>query len=224
MYKKTSPRNFICIYPECSRAFKTRFSMKRHMLIHSQLKEYKCSYCEKEFALAQYLKEHIYTHTKVKPYVCGILGCNKAFRQAGKLSLHRRTHKEYILKQHDCQAVYVDKNNRSKKVKSKLKQKIPQLSKPIKIDRVGRRFIRQNSGQTINSINFKENSKEDIWEEKLPSDQFNDKFSQNLDDEKPEVDGLCEFLNQIQFIDIAETRIKLPVPFKAGWDVNNWAI
>ena len=112
MDKKTRPLNFICIYAECNRAFKTRFSMKRHMLIHSQIKEYKCPYCEKEFALIQYLKEHIYTHTKVKPYACGISGCNKTFRQAGKLSLHRRTHKEYILKRHDCQAVYADKNNK----------------------------------------------------------------------------------------------------------------
>ena len=46
----------------------------------------------------RYLKEHVHVHTKDKTYTCEIGGCKKRFRQAGKLSLHRRTHKEYSLK------------------------------------------------------------------------------------------------------------------------------
>ncbi len=96
---------FACPHAGCSRLFKTKFSMKRHSLVHNAEKNYECQYCGKKFALPQYLKEHTYTHTRDKPYVCGVAGCQKRFRQAGKLSLHRRTHKEYTLKQYDCRFV-----------------------------------------------------------------------------------------------------------------------
>ena len=56
------------------------------------LKPLKCKYCDKRFSLKQYLKEHQYTHTGERPYICNINGCEKTFRQAGKLSLHRRQH------------------------------------------------------------------------------------------------------------------------------------
>lgn len=91
-----------CPFSGCGRLFKTKFSMKRHSLVHNAEKNYACKYCGKKFALPQYLKEHTYTHTHDKPYVCGVAGCQKRFRQAGKLSLHRRTHKEYVLKQYEC--------------------------------------------------------------------------------------------------------------------------
>eukprot|EP00826_Nyctotherus_ovalis_P059705 TRINITY_DN832_c0_g1_i4.p1 TRINITY_DN832_c0_g1~~TRINITY_DN832_c0_g1_i4.p1 ORF type:complete len:154 (-),score=25.43 TRINITY_DN832_c0_g1_i4:53-514(-) len=45
-------------------------------------------------------KEHRNTHTSEKPYVCGVSGCQERFSQTGKLSLHRRTHPEYKLKQY----------------------------------------------------------------------------------------------------------------------------
>ena len=33
-------------------------------------------------------------HLAQKPYKCPFRGCNKSFRQAGKLSLHKRSHRE----------------------------------------------------------------------------------------------------------------------------------
>ena len=99
---------FVCSFPGCGRLFKTKFSMKRHSFVHNEDKKYVCKYCGKRFALPQYLREHAYTHTKDKPYVCGVSGCRERFRQAGKLSLHRRTHPEYQLKQYDCRVMFKD--------------------------------------------------------------------------------------------------------------------
>ena len=105
---ETQPKRMIleetiypCAYPECGKLFKSRFALKRHSLVHSKEKLHTCECCGKHFALPQYLREHMNTHTKDTPYVCGVGGCEKRFRQAGKLSLHRRTHAEYQLKHYN---------------------------------------------------------------------------------------------------------------------------
>jgi len=110
-YKDSTPDHsheklFVCSYLGCGRKFKTKFSMSRHNLVHSQEKNYECRYCGKKFALYQYLKEHTNTHTSEKPYVCGVSGCQERFSQTGKLSLHRRTHPEYKLKKYHPNSEY----------------------------------------------------------------------------------------------------------------------
>lgn len=55
-----------------------------------------CVICFKKFALGQYLKEHTYIHTGQKPFKCPYEGCTKAFRQAGKLSMHKKIHQNKI--------------------------------------------------------------------------------------------------------------------------------
>ncbi len=97
---KDGDKLFVCSFPSCGKRFKTKFSMCRHNLVHSQEKNYTCEFCGKKFALLQYLKEHTNTHTSEKPYVCGVAGCQERFSQTGKLSLHRRTHPEYRLKKY----------------------------------------------------------------------------------------------------------------------------
>jgi len=89
-----------CPIEGCGRHFRTQFSFNRHMLIHSGIKRFTCKYCEKQFSLLQYLKEHQYRHTGELPYNCGVSNCTMRFRQAGKLSLHRKTHPEYITKKY----------------------------------------------------------------------------------------------------------------------------
>jgi uncharacterized Zn-finger protein len=42
------------------------------------------------------LKEHTYIHTGQKPFKCPYEGCTKAFRQAGKLSMHKKFHQNKI--------------------------------------------------------------------------------------------------------------------------------
>ena len=91
---------FQCTFQNCTKLFKTKFALKRHSLIHSCERDHKCGMCGKTFSLPQYLREHMNTHTKNKPYICGIGGCQERFRQAGKLSIHRRTHPAYKVKKY----------------------------------------------------------------------------------------------------------------------------
>lgn len=85
---------------KCDKKFTTKFSLNRHQFIHSNVKRFQCRFCPKKFALKQYLKEHECIHTNDRPYVCGVNGCNQRFRQRGKLSLHRRKHRGYKMKEY----------------------------------------------------------------------------------------------------------------------------
>ena len=67
-----------------------------HISTHEPAKTFTCMICYKQFALGQYLKEHTYIHTGQKPFKCPYEGCTKAFRQAGKLSLHKKFHQNKI--------------------------------------------------------------------------------------------------------------------------------
>lgn len=91
---------FPCTHPGCVGVFNTRFSWKRHQLVHKEEKEFGCLKCGKRFTLVQQLKEHSYSHTKERPFVCGINGCPKSFRHASELSLHRRVHPEHKIRKY----------------------------------------------------------------------------------------------------------------------------
>ena len=83
---------YTCRYEGCTCSYKSKFSLKRHYLSHQGVRNHRCPYCDKGFSLAQYLREHIHIHTGDKPFVCPYPGCGKQFRQAGKLSIHRKEH------------------------------------------------------------------------------------------------------------------------------------
>ena len=105
-YKTNSTRNkhnsevYTCNYPECNKIFSTKFSWKRHQIIHNPKRNFICQCCGKKFALAQQLKEHFYIHTKEFPHVCGIDGCKREFKHASELSLHKRTHPGFQAKKY----------------------------------------------------------------------------------------------------------------------------
>jgi uncharacterized Zn-finger protein len=89
-------RPYECKHPDCDKKFTTRFSLRRHVATHQTAKQFVCVICYKKFALSQYLKEHTYIHTGQKPFRCPYEGCTKAFRQAGKLSMHKKFHQNKI--------------------------------------------------------------------------------------------------------------------------------
>ena len=100
MSKKPS-QTFACSYTNCGKAFRTQFSLNRHMILHNKTKNEICRFCGKRFALPQYLREHECIHNGEKLYVCGISGCDMEFRQAGKLFLHRKSHANYFPKKYN---------------------------------------------------------------------------------------------------------------------------
>lgn len=86
---------FICEFNNCEKIFTTKYSLLRHTLTHSKKKAFKCKECDKKFSIKQNLVEHEFVHTGELPYVWNFNGCTERFRQRGKLSLHRQSHKSY---------------------------------------------------------------------------------------------------------------------------------
>ncbi|KAL3284856.1 hypothetical protein HHI36_018995 [Cryptolaemus montrouzieri] len=63
---------------------------KSHMMIHLNIKPFKCSVCLKYFRQKQQLKSHMNIHLNLKPYQCQY--CKKHFRQLTNLHVHVRLH------------------------------------------------------------------------------------------------------------------------------------
>ena len=58
------PKNFVCEFADCAKAFRTEYD----------------------------LRSHVRTHTGEKPFVCPFPGCNKSFSQSGGRVRHIRVH------------------------------------------------------------------------------------------------------------------------------------
>ena len=89
LIKSESQKMFRCDILGCSKIFKAKYSLKRHMKKHKVNKDWVCDKCGKHFALQQYLVEHDFTHTRQKPFKCNVDGCAETFRQRGKRSIHQ---------------------------------------------------------------------------------------------------------------------------------------
>lgn len=82
---------YLCYYTQCSRVCSSKYNLRRHVnSTHLQIRSFKCERCDKRFTSKQILKEHFYIHTDEKPFTCVEDDCNKSFRQASQLNVHRK--------------------------------------------------------------------------------------------------------------------------------------
>ncbi len=77
--------------PECSRAFKEKGNMNKHVLsVHEKKKTQVCQLCGKTFAFRDGLVRHIsHVHQNERRYKCEI--CNHHFKQLSHLAKHHKT-------------------------------------------------------------------------------------------------------------------------------------
>ncbi|XP_010218930.1 PREDICTED: zinc finger protein 366-like, partial [Tinamus guttatus] len=76
----------------CGREFTLLANMKRHVLIHTNIRAYQCHLCFKSFVQKQTLKAHMIVHSDVKPFKCKL--CGKEFNRMHNLMGHMHLHSD----------------------------------------------------------------------------------------------------------------------------------
>lgn len=181
MITECNQKTFTCTVPECKKLFKTKFSLSRHLLTHTQDKKHECQECNKKFTLLQHLTEHMNTHTNQRPFVCGVDGCLRRFTQSGKLSLHRRTHPSYAVKKYETNSrlnskrpltlgdsdaerlTPVEEVKRDQEMETFVengKHSSEKKADPVTANE--RSYMRQESGQTVSSTAEREGRKSEV--------------------------------------------------------------
>ena len=84
----TGERPFKCDL--CPKRFITSDKLKEHNFWHQGIKPYKCTECDLGFCNRFRLKTHMMSHTGEKPFTCDV--CNKGFRTKHQLKTHHSVH------------------------------------------------------------------------------------------------------------------------------------
>ena len=79
------------------------------MRIHSGIRPYKCTYCDRAFTQSNDLTIHVRRHTGEKPYVCGI--CGERFIQGTALQNHRKSRGHWEEGNSNVPFSYISQNN-----------------------------------------------------------------------------------------------------------------
>ncbi|XP_067668594.1 uncharacterized protein [Haliotis asinina] len=84
----TNTRPYKC--GTCGNGFNSRSSLQTHERLHSGERPYGCRYCDLRFAVSSHRTTHERTHTKEQPYQCEF--CSRRFSLSCSLQRHRRLH------------------------------------------------------------------------------------------------------------------------------------
>ena len=88
------PRDFLFLCEYCGKWFK-KVNSQQHLMIHSKIKRYPCTYCHASFNTEGLLDRHLPSHTGVLPYMCQF--CGEGFARKFQLLRHQQqAHTDFL--------------------------------------------------------------------------------------------------------------------------------
>uniref|UniRef100_H0WVJ1 Zinc finger protein 653 n=1 Tax=Otolemur garnettii TaxID=30611 RepID=H0WVJ1_OTOGA len=91
----------VCPHPGCGKKFYLSNHLRRHMIIHSGIREFTCETCGKSFKRKNHLEVHRRTHTGETPLQCEI--CGYQCRQRASLNWHMKKHTAEVQYNFTCE-------------------------------------------------------------------------------------------------------------------------
>src|SRR5690348_6492488 len=85
--KKLQEGRYICNVAGCQKSYTRPAHLRRHILTHTGLKEWKCTEagCALAFYTKQHLTRHMLLHQRDNPHKCTESGCDAAYSKRSKL-------------------------------------------------------------------------------------------------------------------------------------------
>ncbi|XP_053573831.1 zinc finger protein 653 isoform X1 [Bombina bombina] len=94
-------RTKVCTEPGCGKRFYVSNHLRRHMIIHTGLREFICETCGKSFKRKNHLEVHRRTHTGETPLQCEV--CGYQCRQRSSLNWHMKKHRAEVNFNFSCE-------------------------------------------------------------------------------------------------------------------------
>uniref|UniRef100_UPI00398EE58F zinc finger protein 653 isoform X2 n=1 Tax=Pristiophorus japonicus TaxID=55135 RepID=UPI00398EE58F len=91
----------VCSHPGCGKRFYLSNHLRRHMIIHTDVRDFICETCGKPFKRKNHLEVHRRTHTGETPLQCEI--CGYQCRQRASLNWHMKKHDTEIQYNFTCE-------------------------------------------------------------------------------------------------------------------------
>ncbi|TVU48357.1 hypothetical protein EJB05_07991, partial [Eragrostis curvula] len=87
----------ICTDDSCGKRFSSHKYLKRHQVVHSEVRPLKCPWegCGMTFKWLWAQTEHVRVHTGERPYKCSAPDCGQTFRYVSDYSRHRKKFNHY---------------------------------------------------------------------------------------------------------------------------------
>jgi KRAB domain-containing zinc finger protein len=77
---------------QCNKKYSQPGHLGAHKKIHKNEKSYPCTFCDKKFIQRSNLNSHLRTHTRAKPFICNYPECGKQFARSDTLKKHKVVH------------------------------------------------------------------------------------------------------------------------------------